>query len=66
MGKKSENLADSMASFVQSTVTDIGTVDPENDFLTLLDDGGPFDKCKFAFIVQFLIISPTQLRSQFN
>lgn len=47
---KSENLADSMASFVQSTVTEIGTVDPEGNFLKLLEKGEPFNKCKFAFM----------------
>lgn len=51
MDVKSENLADSMASFVQSTVTEIGTVDPADNFLKLLEKGEPFNKCKFALML---------------
>uniref|UniRef100_A0A1B6GA37 VWFA domain-containing protein n=1 Tax=Cuerna arida TaxID=1464854 RepID=A0A1B6GA37_9HEMI len=39
-----ENLADSIVGIVQSTVTEIGTVDPEGDFLKLKELGEPFGK----------------------
>uniref|UniRef100_A0A1B6HY89 Ku domain-containing protein n=1 Tax=Homalodisca liturata TaxID=320908 RepID=A0A1B6HY89_9HEMI len=41
---KPEDLADSIVGLVRSTVTEIGTVDPEGDFLKLKELGEPFGK----------------------
>lgn len=41
-----QDMVNSVTSLVQSTVTEVGTIDPEGNFLKLLDQGASFGSCK--------------------